>query len=166
MLIEEARRQMEESGYGNMTIRSIAGACGLGVGTVYNYFVSKDMLVASVLLTDWQRCMGIVNDCCGQMSGHEAVFRCIYDQLKGFLHQYERLFTDAEAMKVFTGAFSQRHKQLRDQLAEPVGRLEAVRQMPNGAFLAEFIAESLLTWTVAGKSYEEIAAVLRLIINK
>ncbi len=40
-LIEEAKKQIEEAGYGAMTIRSVAKACGVGVGTVYNYFSSS-----------------------------------------------------------------------------------------------------------------------------
>ena len=39
-LIAEAEKQIEESGYGAVTIRSVAKACGVGVGTVYNYFSS------------------------------------------------------------------------------------------------------------------------------
>ena len=37
-LLEEARRQILEFGYGAVTVRSVAAACGVGVGTVYNYF--------------------------------------------------------------------------------------------------------------------------------
>ena len=33
-LAEEARRQIEASGFSAMTIRSVAKACGVGVGTV------------------------------------------------------------------------------------------------------------------------------------
>ena len=35
-LIEEAKKQFETSGYSALTIRSVAKACGVGVGTVYN----------------------------------------------------------------------------------------------------------------------------------
>ena len=52
-LAEEARRQITESGYSAMTIRSVAKACGVGVGTVYNYYPSKDALVAQFMLEDW-----------------------------------------------------------------------------------------------------------------
>ena len=45
-LLAEAKKQVFEHGYADTTIRSVARACGLGVGTVYNYFSSKEMLIA------------------------------------------------------------------------------------------------------------------------
>jgi len=52
-LIEEARKQAEAGGYAAVTIRSVAKACGVGVGTVYNYFPSKDALLAAYMLEGW-----------------------------------------------------------------------------------------------------------------
>ena len=49
-LIAEAKLQVQTLGYGAVTIRSIAKSCGVGVGTVYNYFPSKEALVATYLL--------------------------------------------------------------------------------------------------------------------
>ena len=46
MLLHEARRQAEAYGYSSVTVRSVAKECGIGTGTVYNYFPSKDMLSA------------------------------------------------------------------------------------------------------------------------
>ena len=52
-LLSEAKRQMNEYGYESTTIRSVAQSCGIAVGTVYNYFSSKDMLIASSILQYW-----------------------------------------------------------------------------------------------------------------
>ena len=52
-LMEEAKRQIAESGYAFMTMRSVAKGCGVGIGTVYNYFASKNALLAAYLLEDW-----------------------------------------------------------------------------------------------------------------
>ena len=56
-LLREAKRQLMEQGYGKTTIRSVANACNLGTGTVYNYFKSKDMLVATFMAEDWKACL-------------------------------------------------------------------------------------------------------------
>ena len=59
-ILAEARKQIEASGYGALTIRSVAKECGVGIGTVYNYFPSKDALVASYMLQDWKSCLEVI----------------------------------------------------------------------------------------------------------
>ena len=149
-LIEEARKQVEEAGYGAMTIRSVAKGCGVGVGTVYNYFPSKDALVASWLLPDWKDCIAAIRASGRDSDDAAPVVRCIYDQLQQFALRHQRLFQDAAAAEGFSGSFSQYHGLLRRQLAEP---LEA---FCSDGFAAEFIAEALLTWTMAGKSFDDL----------
>ena len=61
-LLEEAKRQIQESGYGAMTIRSVAKGCGVGVGTVYNYFPSKEALLT------WSMAGKSFDDICGIIS--------------------------------------------------------------------------------------------------
>ncbi len=160
-LISEARKQVETMGYSNVTVRSIASACGVGVGTVYNYFESKDMLVATYILEDWGKAIGAINDCSIETDNPEKIFKCIYTELKKFLQLQKATFEDADAIKSFYGAFSERHKLLREQLAAPINRVCANAGIDMGdGFTADFIAESILTWTVAGRSYEDIIALL------
>ena len=59
-LIAETQKQIEENGYGALTIRSVAKACGVGIGTVYNYFQSKEELIAKHLLDDWKQCIAAI----------------------------------------------------------------------------------------------------------
>lgn len=155
MLLTEAKKQVAERGYAKATIRSVAGACGLAVGTVYNYFSSKDMLIATFMAEDWKECLERIES--SPAEEPEVLLRCIHDELRGFSGQYSALFADEDAVKAFSAAFSRRHRMLREQLAEsilPVCRGE------NREFLAQFTAEALLTWTMEGKSFEEIYAVL------
>lgn len=159
-LIAQARKQIAEKGYSSVTVRSIAGACGLGVGTVYNYFKSKDILVATYMLEDWQQAMKAIRSCCEKAQCAEDIVKCIYTELNKFLGEHKEMFLDPEAIKVFSGAFSERHKQLRSQLAEPIYQFCVAKGEENAGFLAEFVSEALLTWTVAGKKQEEIAEIL------
>ena len=160
-LMAEARKQVMELGYSAMTIRSVAKACGVGVGTVYNYFPSKDMLVASFMLTDWQQCMSRLQDCCKQSDEPGKVLQCIYDELKSFMEQYVTLFQDKSAGVIFAAALPERHGQLRCQIAEPLLELCKKQNRAEPEFLAEFVAESMLTWTMAGKEFDEIYIVLQ-----
>ena len=59
-LLKEARAQSRQAGYDSLTMRGVAQACGVGVGTLYNYCPSKDVLVASFVAEDWHSVMANV----------------------------------------------------------------------------------------------------------
>lgn len=154
-LIAEAKKQIEENGYGAVTIRSIAKGCGVGVGTVYNYFPSKDALIATHLLEDWKLCLHTIASVAAYAESPRPVLRCIYDQLNAFSNRHQAIFRDEAAAANFSGSFSRYHSLLRDQLAQPLERF------CGNAFTAQFVAESLLTWSMAGKSFDEIYEILK-----
>jgi AcrR family transcriptional regulator len=153
-LMAEAKKQIAELGYKNTTIRSVATGCNIAVGTVYNYFKSKDVLIASFILQDW---LEVVNSISAYpKESRKDYIEYIHTSLIKFETNYTGLFSDKDAQTVFNLAFSERHKQLRNQLATlilPICRGDDM-------FLAEYVAEALLTWTMAGKSFKSIYALL------
>ena len=72
-LIEETRRQVMEVGYTALNMREIARNCGVGIGTVYNYFPSKDTLIAQFLLQDWKESLERIHLAVRECSDAEAV---------------------------------------------------------------------------------------------
>ena len=149
-LVEEAKRQIEKSGYQAVTIRSVAKGCGVGVGTVYNYFSSKDELLANYLLRDWYQSLEDIQRISADANRADVVVRCIYDQLRQYARQHLAVFQDETAAASYAGSFSRHHALLRSQLAQQL------RKFCGSDFAAEFIVESLLTWTMAGKRFDEI----------
>ena len=149
-LLEEAKKQINESGYSALTIRKVAQACGVGVGTVYNYFPSKDALLATYMLSDWNRCTTAINAVATYSDSPEPVVRCIFDQLLAYADLHKAIFRDEAAAAAFAGSFSRYHTLLRAQLAAPL------RKFCSSDFAAQFAAEALLTWTMAGNDFHEI----------
>ncbi len=159
LLIAEARKQVAEKGYSMVTIRSIASACGIGVGTVYNYFPSKDMLVASFMLEDWQNCLKRMKERIGGEHSARAVLFSVYEGLSEFTEGYAPLFADALAKDAFRENGGGRHALLRSQIAE-ITALCLKREADQNGFLSEFLAENLLTWTMEGRDFETIFKIL------
>lgn len=159
-LLEEAKHQVMEQGYSTMTIRSVASACGVGVGTVYNYFPSKDMLVASFMLADWMESLAVIEAGCTVEKGAEAAIRCIFEELQRFMAKYAPLFSDKNAEASSSSSLHQRHGMLRGQIAKPLLPLCELQNKAEATFLAEFIAESLLAWSQTERSFEDISSIL------
>ncbi len=159
-LLFETKRQIDEKGYKSLTVRSVASAVGVGVGTVYNYFPSKDMLIASLVLSDWRDALDKIKDDISDKK-LEGALRCIYDSLWNFTKSHERLFSDTDAKKVYRTAFLERHKQLRMQLSELILPLCDDKD-GDSRFYAEFVIEALLTWSMEQKDFESILKALKM----
>lgn len=148
-LIAEARRQIIEIGYDNFNIRSVARNCGIGVGTVYNYFPSKDALVAAFMAEDWQVCLTRIRQDSTDLS---SAIDAIYRELLHFHGQYEAVFQSAAPS--MPAPPRQYHSILRSQLAKIL--LPWCRE----PFHAQFAAESLLTWSMAGVPLDQLKLLL------
>ena len=159
-LLDAAEQQLITIGYANMTIRAVAKDCHVAVGTVYNYFSGKEEFVASVLLERWKKAMKKICDVAEECRQPRELVQCMYDQLCNYMDQYKVLFRDEAAIAIFTASLARYHELLRGQLAQPLQRF-CQRE-----FEAEFIAEALLTWTVAGEGFEEIFFVIEKIFDK
>ena len=154
-LTEQAGKQLAENGYAALTVRSVACAAGVGVGTVYNYFPSKDALAAAVMLADWNGRMRTVAAAGTDSAGPEPVLRCMYGQLRAYAEQYRSVFREGQAAPGLSGSFRRYHAMLRDQLAAPL------RPYCEGDFAPLFIAEAMLAWTMEGKTFDEIYSLLQ-----
>lgn len=159
-LSEEARRQVEENGYAALTIRSVARACGVGVGTVYNYYPSKESLAASYMLRDWNACYTNLLGQCQGAGESEAVVQSIYEMLLQFRADHAALFHDDSAKGSFSTFSSLYHSRLREELAKPL------RPLCADDFTSVFVAESLLAWSAETSDFGKLYKVLSKIIEQ
>lgn len=148
-ILSQARETLFSQGYEALTIRGVASACHIAVGTVYNYFPSKDMLVAQVILADWLSSLEEMKAALPAPTATaalKAVFRCLmvfYDRYTVIWKEY----TAAGHIAPITGAY---HRQLVEQLE---GVIDSAL-VPFGPLcspaLPGFLAETLLNAASAG----------------
>lgn len=146
-LLDEACEQIDTIGFRAMTIQSVAKACGVAVGTVYNYFPSKEQFLADYLQKKWNDRLDTIYIVSKYSRTYDSVIKCIYDQLKLFEANHEFLLSDDVARRVMD---EQYQGLICRQLAQPL------RRYVDGEIEAEIIAEALLVWIRRGKSYDDI----------
>ncbi len=155
-LIREAHRQVMESGYAALNIRSVAKNCGVGVGTVYNYFPSKEALVAAFLVEDWMGRLNTVRHTAGSSDCIDPALEAIYRVLREFNQDYSTLFRD---FALSSPAPSPRyHEMLRSQLSD------ILRPFCPDDFTSLFVSEAMLVWSVAGAPLAQISGIIHKII--
>ncbi len=163
-LLAEAKKQIAARGYAGTTMRSVADACGVGVGTVYNYFPSKEMLVASFMAEEWE--IQIRNIAALPSDAPEALLRGIYESLCFFAKNNQKLFSDEDAAKVSSIGFAARHQKLRQLLAGFILPICKDSIFQNAEFASEFIAESLISWAMAEKDFDTVYGVIQKLFIK
>ena len=135
--ISEARAEMLEEGYRTMTVRRVAGKLGIGVGTLYNYFPSKEYLAASVMLEDWQE-----------------EIRRLFVLVQTFTGRYQKTWIQYEEQEKSESMRHQYHLVLVGQLR---AFIEAALPDTAEPWLASFLAELVLRFASDGHSgYEAI----------
>ena len=160
--IEEARREMLSDGYRAMTIRRVAKELGIAVGTLYNYFSSKEYLEACVMLEDWQ----------AQIHAFEAepdtddaseVIRRLFEMVSDFTSRFRRSWVQYEEHDRSESMRNQYHKVLVEQLGCYINAAVPGRE----DWLAPFLAELVLRFGSDGHTrYKDIEKAVNVLLKK
>lgn len=91
-ILKTSRELIQQNGWAGVNIRSVAAACGVSVGCIYNYFASKTELLSATVESIWSDIFHHPED--------EVVFqdtlscvRWMYQQLEDGCQRYPGFFT-------------------------------------------------------------------------
>ncbi|MGX7073426.1 TetR/AcrR family transcriptional regulator [Falseniella ignava] len=91
-ILQTSRELIQQQGWSAVSIRSVATACGVSVGSIYNYFDSKVELIAATVESVWCEIFHRPED----VAVFEDIQVCItwiYDRMAYGCKQYPGFFT-------------------------------------------------------------------------
>ena len=156
-ILKETKAQILENGYSKVTIRSIANKLNLAVGTIYNYFPSKDMIVATFMLEDWNVVLEKIQNDIFEVKDKIKV---IYDGLLEFIVSYDYIFCDSSAEQNYAIMSKKYHNIFRNQIVELI-----VKNNITSNFVATFLAQNLITWALEKTPYSNLEPIFKKIIK-
>lgn len=142
-ILKTSRKLIQENGWTGVNIRSVAAACGVSVGCIYNYFDSKTALVGATVASVWGDIFHHPDDET-VLDDTLACIRWMYRQMEYGCQTYPGFFThhSLSFMQQDTADGKRRMhhawQHILDQLCMVLERDPQVRE---GAFTEQFSAE-------------------------
>ena len=91
-ILTTSRQLIQTEGWPSVNIRRVAAACGVSVGSIYNYFNSKSDLTAAVIESIWHDIFHVPGQAAESADFLESV-RQIFENIKTGIEKYPGFFT-------------------------------------------------------------------------
>lgn len=150
VIMKTCRDMVSERGLSALDMRSVAKACHVALGSLYNYFPSKDALVTATIESVWQDIFHM-EQCCEQKPFPEYV-RWIFDSVRQGTREYPHFFT-AHSISVASSAKEQARKTMEQYFSHmKAGMAQSLRADPavrRDAFSASFSESDLIDFVLS-----------------
>ena len=91
-ILETSRKLIQQQGWSAINIRSVAAACGVSVGSIYNYFDSKAALICTTVESVWCEIFHRPEDS-DVFLDTQACITWMYERMEYGCKQYPGFFT-------------------------------------------------------------------------
>lgn len=99
LILYNAKNILYTEGYSNLNIRSVAKACDLAVGTIYNYYPSKKELVIEMMVEYWKECFIVFETIINSTDSlYEKLFK-IFNELTTFINTFKEVWLKASSFE-------------------------------------------------------------------
>lgn len=96
LILEKAKEILYNQGYSKLNMRALSKACGIALGTTYNYYPTKKDLVTEMMMEYWQSYLNSVNRIA--TSDHDVYQKLgeIFEELKAFIESFRQYWLTPE----------------------------------------------------------------------
>lgn len=143
-ILNTAKNLLFTEGYQALSMRTVANECGIATGTIYNYFENKEVLIANIMVQDWQIALDnmekSVEAATSVWNGLDGIYHAILD----FVSIYETIWTQSGSAGA-SMITPERHRMLCQQIGIVVGKLLCNNGYEEKRDFSAFLAENILS---------------------
>ena len=143
-ILNTARTMLFTEGYQSISIRAVAQTCGIATGTFYNYFENKEVLIASIMVQDWQIALGKMEVAVSGASSVWDGMDGIYQAIEAFVEVYESIWKQSGPAGA-SAITMERHQLLCQQIGGIVKQLLCNSGYEEKVDFSVFLAENALS---------------------
>lgn len=91
-ILDQARDIIVNEGYGSLTIRRVSKNTGIAVGTIYNYFPTKDDIIVQLMEGYWYSYLKEVESVHDNETDFYKKLRLIFEKLNTFVETFKEVW--------------------------------------------------------------------------
>ena len=127
-ILAATRSMIAETGYDTVNIRGIAARCGIGTGTFYNYFSSKQEVLSALIRNDWELALRKIDRSIRSPGRCTEKLQAIFEEISVFSHSMHGIWLIEESMvelgSLNVSRVNEKRQKTREQLEKKI--LEAI----------------------------------------
>lgn len=91
-ILKISKKHILENGFSSFNVRAITKECGISIGTLYNYFSSKNDLLIATVESIWQEIFQPLSNL-NEFERFVDVVECMYQNIEEGNHKYSGFFS-------------------------------------------------------------------------
>lgn len=143
-IITKGREILFNEGYDALSMRRMAGECGIAVGTIYNYMRNKDDLVAHICMEDWLKAGEEISEGLKGIDDFPSGVEHIYRGVRDFSDNYQRYWFQYSESGGSPEIIKRIHPHLRSKLSRMMKGLLKDAPEEKKEAVSDVVAELLI----------------------
>lgn len=147
------RQILNEDGYEQLSTRGISTRCGIALGTIYNYYKTKDEIIEEIVMSDWELTNRRMDHLLNSEADSFTKLEGIFNLLRDFVYDFHGLWIDmvmTNKKPAETGSIKCRRHDYRSQLKDKIARATATFPLrmkeKDIDFMNDLLARSFLSY--------------------
>lgn len=164
-IFDAAKSELKKKGYKNLSVRAIADKCSIALGTIYNYYPSKEILVAMIINEDWEKKLAsVIKESSKAESLHQALLS-FSKSLCEFTKKYSSIWLEYSYNGKSGYTAKEMHIKLINQLKSCMNEFYKRYNVEVDDISNEVFVEALLVIAVKDADYEKIGYIIERLLN-